>query len=104
MDLTTLNGIGYSNPAQADLRPGSSGDFNQLLSSATTVAVDGLTLEAPSLGTGGGYNSTLSDQDVTLLTPLSPGGSLNINVLFKIFRTGSYKYYITIEALIGSPS
>jgi hypothetical protein len=36
---------------------------------------------------------------VTLGTPLANGASINIRMLFGIQQTGSFKFYLNIEAL-----
>ena len=48
---------------------------------------------------GGGFNSSLSADTVTLPTPLLPGGTYDFQVLLGIQRIGSYKVYVNVEAL-----
>lgn len=63
------------------------------------VTVRGLTLETPpAQPNGGGFNSTLSADSVTI-TPLAPGESINIRILLGIQTTGSFRFFVTIEAL-----
>jgi hypothetical protein len=65
-----------------------------------TVTVLGTTLEQPpSQPNGGGFNSSLSSDTVTLATPLAPGESINIHFLFGLQQTGSFKFFINIEIL-----
>ncbi|HEX8294296.1 MAG TPA: Ig-like domain-containing protein [Pyrinomonadaceae bacterium] len=55
--------------------------------------------EPPAQPIGGGFNSTLSAGTVTLLTPLGPGKSLNVNFLLGIQQTGTFRFLVIIEAL-----
>jgi uncharacterized repeat protein (TIGR01451 family) len=65
-----------------------------------TVTVQGTTLEQPpSQPNGGGFNSSLSSDTVTLATPLAPGESINVRFLLGIQQTGSFKFFVNIEAL-----
>ncbi len=73
---------------------------NGVATTPCTVNVQGTTLEQPpSQPNGGGFNSTLSSGTVTLGTPLANGASINIRLLFGIQQTGSFKFYLNIEAL-----
>ena len=106
VDLTTFpapSGI-------ADLRPRSSGPVvvSGVNDAATcsplpnpcTVTVQGTTLEQPPSQTnGGGFNSSLSAGTITLATPLAPGASVNIQWLLGIQQTGSFRYYVNVEAI-----
>jgi hypothetical protein len=65
-----------------------------------TATVQGSTLEQPpSQPNGGGFNSSMSAGTVTLGTPLANGASLNLRFLLGIQQTGSFKFYINVEAL-----
>ncbi len=65
-----------------------------------TVSVLGTTLEQPpSQPNGGGFNSSLSSDTVTLATPLAPGESIDVHFLLGIQQTGSFKFYVNIEVL-----
>ena len=110
IDLTTFpapSGI-------ADMRPRTAGSVvvaginDSATCSATgapatppcTATVQGTTLEEPpSQPNGGGFNSTLSAGTVTLGTPLANGASLNLRFLLGLQQTGSFKFFINIEAL-----
>jgi hypothetical protein len=62
--------------------------------------VEGSTLEQPpSQLNGGAYNSSLSAGTITLGTPLANGASINLSFLLGIQQTGSYKFFINVEAL-----
>jgi hypothetical protein len=102
IDLTTFpapSGI-------ADLRPRTSTavvvtvDRPPCGSGTSNVTVQGTTLEQPpSQPNGGGFNSSMSSGTVTLATPLANGASLDVRFLLGIQQTGSFKFYINVEAL-----
>ena len=90
----------------ADLRPRTSTavvvtvDRPPCGSGTSNVTVQGTTLEQPpSQPNGGGFNSSLSADTVTLATPLANGASIDVRFLLGIQQTGSFKFYINIEAL-----
>jgi hypothetical protein len=102
IDLTTFpapSGI-------ADLRPRTSTavvvtvDRPPCGSGTSNVTVQGTTLEQPpSQPNGGGFNSSMSAGTVTLGTPLANGASVDVRFLLGIQQTGSFKFYINVEAL-----
>jgi hypothetical protein len=102
IDLTTFpapSGI-------ADLRPRTSTavvvtvDRAPCGSGTSNVTVQGTTLEQPpSQPNGGGFNSSLSAGTVTLATPLANGASIDLRFLLGLQQTGSFKFYINVEAL-----
>jgi len=102
VDITTFpapNGI-------ADLRPRTSTavvvtvDRPPCGSGTSNVTVQGTTLEQPpSQPNGGGFNSSMSANTVTLATPLANGATLDVRFLLGIQQTGLFKFYINIEAL-----
>jgi hypothetical protein len=65
-----------------------------------SVTVTATTLEEapPTQAIGGGYNSTVSSDTVTI-TPLANGNSILINFKFGVEKTGQFRFYIIIEAL-----
>jgi len=66
-------------------------------SGTSNVTATGTVLEQPpSQPNGGGFNSTLS---VPLASPLAPGAELDIRMLFGLQQTGSFKFYLNVEAL-----
>jgi hypothetical protein len=90
----------------ADLRPRTSTavvvtvDRPPCGSGTSSVTVQGTTLEQPpSQPNGGGFNSSLSAGTVTLATPLANGASVDLRFLLGIQQTGSFKFYINVEAL-----
>ncbi len=102
VDLTTFpapSGI-------ADLRPRTSSavvvtvDRAPCGSGTSNVTVQGTTLEQPpSQPNGGGFNSSMSAGTVTLATPLANGASIDVRFLVGIQQTGTFKFYVNIEAL-----
>ena len=93
----------------ADLRPRTSTDITvngindaDTCAGATpcSVTVLGTTLEQPpTQSNGGGFNSSLSSDTVTLATPLQQGESINVRFLLGLQQTGSFKFFINIELL-----
>jgi len=90
----------------ADLRPRTSTtvvvtvDRPPCGSGTSNVSVSGTTLEQPpSQPNGGGFNSSMSAGTVTLGTPLANGASLDVRFLLGIQQTGSFKFFINVEAL-----
>ena len=102
VDLTTFpapSGI-------ADLRPRTSTavvvtvDRPPCGSGTSNVTVQGTTLEQPpSQPNGGGFNSSMSAGVVTLATPIANGASVDVRFLLGIQQTGSFKFFINVEAL-----
>lgn len=65
-----------------------------------SVTVLGTTLEQPpTQSNGGGFNSSLSSDTVTLATPLQQGESINVHFLLGIQQTGSFKFFFNVELL-----
>ena len=65
-----------------------------------SVVVFGTTLEQPpTQAMGGAHNSSLSAGTITLATPLAPGASINLQFLLGVQQTGSFKFFINVEAL-----
>ena len=102
IDLTTFpapSGI-------ADLRPRTSTTVVVTVDRApcgvgtSNVSVNGTTLEQPpSQPNGSGFNGSLSADTVTLATPIANGASIDVRFLLGIQQTGSFKFYVNIEAL-----
>ena len=65
-----------------------------------TITVEGTSLEVPPLQPqGGGFNSSLSAGTITLGTPLAPGASVNLRFLLGIQQTGTFRFFVNVEAL-----
>lgn len=102
VDLTTFPAPG----GIADLRPRTSSDVVVNIdgapcgSGSSNVTVRGTTLEqAPAQPNGGGYNSTMSVNQVTLASPLANGAAVDVRVLLGIQQTGSFKVGFYAESL-----
>ena len=73
---------------------------NGVATTPCSVTVQGSTLEQPpNQPVGGAWNSTLGAGTITLATPLAPGASINIQFLLGVQQTGSFKFFVNIEAL-----
>jgi hypothetical protein len=90
----------------ADLRPRTSSavvvtvDRPPSGSGISNITVNGTTLEQPpSQPNGGGFNSSMSAGTVTLGTPLANGASVDVRFLLGIQQTGSFKFFVNVEAL-----
>src|SRR6185503_17736501 len=102
VDITT-----FPAPGVADLRARTSTDLtvsginDEGTCAGVTpcdVTVLGTTLEQPpTQNNGGGFNSSLSSDSVTLATPLAPGEAINVHFLLGIQQTGSFKFFVNIE-------
>jgi hypothetical protein len=102
IDLTTFpapSGI-------ADLRPRTSTsvvvtvDRAPCGSGTSNVTVQGTTLEQPpSQPNGGGFNSSMGVNTVTLATPIANGASVDVRFLLGLQQTGSFKFFFNVEAL-----
>src|SRR5687767_8465856 len=71
-------------------------------SGTSNVTVQGTTLEQPPSqpsNIGGGFNISMSSGTVTLATPLANGATIDVRFLFGIQQTGTFKFYMNIEAL-----
>jgi hypothetical protein len=65
-----------------------------------TATVQGTTLEQPpTQPNGSAFNGSMSAGTVTLATPLANGASINLQFLLGIQQTGSFKFFINVEAL-----
>ena len=100
VDITTLGSPGYASGTQADLRVLSSTPTAIQLSTGELAAVQGTTLEQPPLQPAcGGYNSSLSVGAVTLVQPLPPGASIDVELLTGVMRGGAFRFFVQTEAL-----
>jgi hypothetical protein len=90
----------------ADLRPRTSTaivvtvDRPPCGSGTSNVTVQGTQLEQPpAQPNGGGFNSSMGANTVTLATPVANGGSIDVRFLLGIQQTGSFKFFVNVEAL-----
>ncbi len=96
VSITTLNGGGYSDPTQADVRLLTSPDETAIATSSGAKNVFGTTLQVPSTGTaGGGYYSNA----VALNQALTPGASANYSFELGVARKGNFSVGFSIELL-----
>ena len=96
-DMTTR---GFCSAPCADIRLLTSFDQDVTLSNGTTVVqVQGVTLEEnpPSQPAGGGFNATVSDNDINFNTPLPPGATVSIQFKFGLVRSGNFRFGLNIE-------
>ena len=84
----------------ADLRARTSGTIVVPISGGTNLTVQGTTLEQPpSQPNGGGFNSSLSANSVSIASPLTNGSSIDVQFLMGIQQTGCYTFSVEAEAL-----
>ncbi|MBC7931486.1 MAG: lamin tail domain-containing protein [Rubrivivax sp.] len=100
--ITNLTTIGTENQCSggvcSDLRALTSADGESSVGTQV-VAVRGVRLEEPpEQAQGGGFNSSLSADFITLGTPLAPGESVNIQLMFGVMRAGPFRVLLDIEA------
>jgi hypothetical protein len=89
----------------ADLRPRSSGTVVVSLSGGGTTTVKGTTLDQPpSQPNGGGFNSSMSANDVSPTSPLTNGSSIDLQLLFGLQQEGEFKFCAVVETLPFSSS
>ncbi|HEY0727688.1 MAG TPA: lamin tail domain-containing protein, partial [Pyrinomonadaceae bacterium] len=73
---------------------------NGVATTPCTINIQGTTLEQPpSQPNGGAFNSTYSAGTITLGTPLAAGASINVRFLLGIQQTGSFRFFLNVEAL-----
>jgi RHS repeat-associated protein len=104
VDITTLNTPGYvPGGTQSDARALSSNDTTVALSNGTQVLVRGTTVEAPpQQQNGGGLNSSLGVFAYSLSQPLAPGASTNIQFVLGVQQSGTFRFFVNIEATSNS--
>ncbi len=96
VDVTT----GAAPVGTADVRLRTSPTFAATPSGGGTTTIQGLTLETPpAQGEGGGFNSTVAAGTITLATPLAAGNSVNVHFLLGLEQTGTFRFFVNIEAL-----
>jgi hypothetical protein len=107
VDVTTVNGQDESGGmAQAVLHVrSSSGETLTGVPGRGTVQVRGLHDEQELFEDEtqcGGLNDSLSDDSVTLATPLAPGQTIDVVFLLGVEQPGHFVFYVNIEALESS--
>jgi hypothetical protein len=65
------------------------------------VTINGLTLEEnpPAQPNGGGLNSSLRENTITIGTPLAPGASVNVQFRLGVMVNGGFRFLVNVEAL-----
>ena len=95
-------------PGNADLRALTSSDQPATCigsglgcpSPGAAIIIKGTTLEQPpNQPAGGALNSSLSDNTITLMTPLAPGNATIVQFVLGINGSGNYRFFINVEAL-----
>jgi hypothetical protein len=101
VDITTLGSAGAG---LADLRVIASPVADSpLVTSGGTVTLKGTQVEQPPTQTnGGGLNSSVVT--ITPATPIAPGGSVDIEFNLGVQTNGSYRFFVNVEALTGTPA
>jgi hypothetical protein len=65
-----------------------------------SVLVRGTTVEAPpNQSSGGGLNSSLNVGVISLSQPLAPGQTINVQFVLGVQQSGSFRFFINVEAL-----
>jgi hypothetical protein len=65
-----------------------------------TITIGPTTIETPPIqANGGAFNSTATASTITLATPLASGASVNLHFLLGVQVTGSFRFFLNIEAL-----
>jgi predicted extracellular nuclease len=86
------------NGSTADLRARDSNDI-QVSVGGNPVNVRGTTVEQPPAQTsGGGWNSSMNVGFVNLDAPLTDGNSVSVQFLLGVQQSGTFKFFINIEA------
>jgi hypothetical protein len=101
IDITTLNTPGYvAGGSQSDMRVLSSSDLMVTVTGGQSVLVRGTTVETPpTQAGGGGLNSSLNVGVISLSQPLAPGQSINVQFVLGVQQTGSFRFFMNVEAL-----
>jgi Big-like domain-containing protein len=100
-DMTTFNTPGYSpGGSQSDMRVLSSSDFTATITGGQQILVRGTTLETPpAQAMGGGLHSTLAVGVISLSQPLAPGQTISVQWLLGVQQSGSFRFFVNVEAL-----
>jgi predicted extracellular nuclease len=91
------------NGSTADLRARDSSDIVVMVN-GNNVNVRGTTVEQPpAQPSGGGWNSSLNVGFVNLGAPLANGNSVSVQFLLGVQQTGTFKFFVNIEASGDTP-
>jgi hypothetical protein len=99
VEITTF--ILPSVAGQADVRPLNSNDLDVIVG-GNPVTVRGTIVESPpTQDLGGGWNTSMVPSiggNLMLNEPIAPGGSITVQFLLGVMRTGLFSFYLNIEA------
>ncbi len=96
MDAT----VGTAPAGTADLRVLTSVNSMVAITGGPAQQVRGLTLEQPATQPqGGGLNSTVAAGTITSVLPLAGGASINVEFLLGVRQTGTFRFFVNVEAL-----
>ena len=99
-DLTTKTSISVS-PQTSDARVLNAQGARVRLSNGQEVTVVGTELEAPDQPQGGGVNSALLVQTITLGSPLRSGETVSVEFRFGVVKGGIFRFAAVVETLPG---
>jgi endonuclease G len=100
IDITTLPATG----SDADLRAQTSGPITVTVTGGGSRSVQGTTLEqSATQPLGGGINSSLVVDSVTLANPLANGSSLDVQFLLDVATEGSTRFLVKTEVVTQAP-
>jgi predicted extracellular nuclease len=86
-------------PGEADLRALDSDDITVTLSNGTPVDVRGTLVEQPPFQpNGGGLNTSMAVGFLNLGGEVADGESINVQFLLGVQKTGTFRFYINVEA------
>jgi len=84
----------------ADVRARTSGDVVVTVTGGGMITVRGTTLDQPPTEPlAGALNSSLTAGIINTGTPLAPGASVSVQFLLGVQQTGTFKFFVNIEAL-----
>jgi len=105
IDVTTVNSPNVGNGTQAVLHVRSSSNETLPVTGRGVVQLRGLNAEQPpnqDAAQCGGLNTSLSDDTITLSSPLAPGATIDVVFLLGVQQSGYFRFYVNVEALESS--
>ena len=92
---------GNRQSSEADVRALSSSTATVTDSFGNEMTINGLTLEEnpPAQPNGGGLNSSLRENTITMGTPLAPGASVNVQFRLGVMVNGGFRFLVNVEAV-----
>jgi hypothetical protein len=96
---------GAGGAGTADLRLLTSPNETGVVNPCGTMTTQGLTVEqVPTQMFGGGLNTTVAAGTITTNFPLASGNSIDLNFLLGVAQTGSFRFFVIVEALPNPPA